>query len=248
MRQHALNIAWQTTLRTRAPSLPSHPASSTVSLGHDTWLPPPGTLLKQHFRGEPVLVRVLVSSFEYDGRVFGSLSTVANKVAGGNWNDFVFFGLKQEKQRANRPGRHPGLPCPASQNATCRFERGEPSLCRPRRAAARRTSSHAYIEHRPERQHHGDRSRRGSSSRQRGSVSFGERLERHGPELTADPAGKRLERDCRNSTRQQVCQPQNGHGSDLEGNPEPRARRKERADEAGESRAAEAGETDVPHF
>jgi hypothetical protein len=39
VRQHALNIAWQTTLRTRAPSLPPRRASSTVSVGHDIRLP-----------------------------------------------------------------------------------------------------------------------------------------------------------------------------------------------------------------
>ncbi len=52
MRQHALNIDWQTTLRSRAPSLPSRPVSSTVSFGHDIRLPPPGTLLKRCPFGE----------------------------------------------------------------------------------------------------------------------------------------------------------------------------------------------------
>ena len=61
VRQHALNIAWQTTLRTRASSLPSRPVSSTVSFGHDTRLPPPGTLLKRHFKGKPVLISILPS-------------------------------------------------------------------------------------------------------------------------------------------------------------------------------------------
>jgi hypothetical protein len=92
-RQHALAIAWQTTLRTRAHSKPSRPVNSTVSLGHDTRLPPPGTLLRRRFKGQSVLVKVLAAGFEYDGRIFGSLSPIANEVTGGNWNGFVFFGL-----------------------------------------------------------------------------------------------------------------------------------------------------------
>ena len=107
VRQHALNIAWQTTLRTRAPSQPFRPVSSTVSFGHDTRLPPPGTLLKRHFKGKPVLVKVLASGFEYDGRVFGSLSSVANEVAGGNWNGFVFFGLNTGSSVAARVQAYP---------------------------------------------------------------------------------------------------------------------------------------------
>jgi hypothetical protein len=95
-RQHALAIAWQTTLRTRAHSQSSRPLNSTVSLGHDTRLPPPGTILRRRFKGKSVLVKVLSTGFEYDGRVFGSLSAIANEVTGGNWNGFVFFGLTRK--------------------------------------------------------------------------------------------------------------------------------------------------------
>jgi Protein of unknown function (DUF2924) len=95
-RRHALAIAWQTTLRTRTYSQPSRPVNSTVSLDHDTRLPPPGTLLRRRFRGKSVLVKVLAAGFEYDGRIFGSLSSIANEVTGGNWNGFVFFGLTRD--------------------------------------------------------------------------------------------------------------------------------------------------------
>jgi len=43
-----------------------------------------------------VLVRVLAAGFEYDGRIFGSLSPIANEVTGGNCNGFVFFGLSKD--------------------------------------------------------------------------------------------------------------------------------------------------------
>ena len=92
-RQLALGIAWQTTLRTRAHSRPFRPVTSTLSLGHDTRVPPPGTLLRRQFKGKSVLVNVLAAGFEYDGQVFGSLSGIAQAVAGGHWNGFAFFGL-----------------------------------------------------------------------------------------------------------------------------------------------------------
>src|SRR5436305_5287326 len=92
-RQHALGIAWQTTLRTRAHSRPFRPVTSTLSLGHDTRIPPPGTLLRRQFKGKAVLVKVLAAGFEYDGRAFGSLSSIAKAVTGGHWNGFAFFGL-----------------------------------------------------------------------------------------------------------------------------------------------------------
>jgi Protein of unknown function (DUF2924) len=94
--QHALAIAWQTTLRTRAHSQAARPVTATISLGHDTRLPPPGSFLRRSFKGKSVLVKVLAAGFEYDGRVFGSLSSIANEVTGGNCNGFVFFGLSKD--------------------------------------------------------------------------------------------------------------------------------------------------------
>ena len=95
-RQHALSIAWQTTLRTRAHFEGAPAANSTVSFGHDTRLPPPGAVLRRQFKGRTVVVKVLAAGFEYDGRAFSSLSSIANEVTGGNWNGFVFFGLARD--------------------------------------------------------------------------------------------------------------------------------------------------------
>lgn len=98
-RRYALALAWQTTLRTRAHGQSSRPVNSTVSFGHDTRLPPPGTLLRREFQGRQVQVKVLAAGFEYEGRVFASLSAIANLVTGGNWNGFVFFRLARHAPR-----------------------------------------------------------------------------------------------------------------------------------------------------
>jgi hypothetical protein len=96
-RQYALNVAWQSTLRTRRERTPHR--NSTLSLGHDPRIPPPGTLLRREFRGKSVLVKVLPGGFEYDQRVFRSLSAIAQLVTGTKWNGFVFFGLGQDSSR-----------------------------------------------------------------------------------------------------------------------------------------------------
>jgi Protein of unknown function (DUF2924) len=46
-----------------------------------------------------VVVKVLSAGFEFDGRVFSSLSAIANEVTGGNWNGFVFFRLTRDARR-----------------------------------------------------------------------------------------------------------------------------------------------------
>jgi hypothetical protein len=98
-RQHALAIAWQSTLRTRAQQRSLRPANSTISLGHDRRLPPPGTLLRRDWKGKSVLVKVLPGGFEYEQRVFPSLTAIANLVSGTRWNGFVFFGLAKDSFR-----------------------------------------------------------------------------------------------------------------------------------------------------
>jgi putative bacteriophage related protein len=39
------------------------------------------------------MVKVLENGFEYDGVEYSSLSAIARKITGTNWNGFKFFGL-----------------------------------------------------------------------------------------------------------------------------------------------------------
>ena len=59
----------------------------------DPRLPPPGEVLVREFRGTTVAVRVLEEGFEYQGRRYASLSTIACEVAGTRWNGYRFFEL-----------------------------------------------------------------------------------------------------------------------------------------------------------
>jgi hypothetical protein len=53
-----------------------------------------GTVLRREFQGAQHEVSVLVDgTFEYAGRTYGSLSTIAKEITGTVWNGKLFFGL-----------------------------------------------------------------------------------------------------------------------------------------------------------
>lgn len=64
----------------------------------DPRLPPPGTTITRMFQGHTIVVTVLEKGFEYGGRPYRSLTSIAREVAGMNWNGFDFFNLKGERQ------------------------------------------------------------------------------------------------------------------------------------------------------
>ena len=60
-------------------------------------LPEPGTLLRRQYRGREVIVQVRADGFEYQSRMYRSLSAVAREVTGTQWNGWVFFGLAERR-------------------------------------------------------------------------------------------------------------------------------------------------------
>ena len=60
----------------------------------DDRLPMPGTTLSREYKGRTILVRVLRRGFEYDGKVYRSLSAVAKAVTGSHWNGYHFFQVQ----------------------------------------------------------------------------------------------------------------------------------------------------------
>jgi len=102
-RQHALAIAKEASLRmhvrrSRAGSPFSHATVTGIVSDHDSRLPMPGAVLIEEHRGKTVVVRVLDTGFEYDGKRFTSLSAIAKEVTGAKWNGFLFFGLVKESR------------------------------------------------------------------------------------------------------------------------------------------------------
>jgi hypothetical protein len=65
----------------------------------DLRLPEAGTTIERRYQGKAVCVKVLKDGFEYDGKRYESLSSIALSVTGTRWNGFSFFGLKKEAER-----------------------------------------------------------------------------------------------------------------------------------------------------
>jgi hypothetical protein len=65
----------------------------------DPRLPEAGTALQREYQGKTICVMVLKDGFEYAGKQYESLSSIASSVTGTRWNGYSFFGLKKEVQR-----------------------------------------------------------------------------------------------------------------------------------------------------
>ena len=103
-RRRAAELANDADVRVRAPrgafdaGLPSHARTERHGFGHpaDPRLPMPGTVLTREYKGRQVRATVLDKGFEFDGRVYRSLSAVASAATGSRWNGFLFFGLTKK--------------------------------------------------------------------------------------------------------------------------------------------------------
>jgi hypothetical protein len=61
--------------------------------------PVAGTKLIREWQGIEHCVTVRTDDFEYLGRPYKSLSSIAREIAGTKWNGWVFFGLKTSQAR-----------------------------------------------------------------------------------------------------------------------------------------------------
>jgi len=110
IRQYAIAIARGAELRVRiAENLSRRQAAipldqsvtTAVVQTRDGRLPMPGSLIVKKYKDRTLVVKVLDNGFEYEGRRFTSLSTIAAEITGTRWNGFAFFGLDREVRRAS---------------------------------------------------------------------------------------------------------------------------------------------------
>jgi len=108
-RQLALAIARDAPLRIRIESTATRGAAEAertvttrLASNHDSRLPMPGSLLVKQHKGETHVVKVLDSGFDYDGRLYRSLSAIAQEITGTKWNGFLFFGCAKESVHGHR--------------------------------------------------------------------------------------------------------------------------------------------------
>jgi hypothetical protein len=59
-----------------------------------------GTRLIREYQGVEHSVTVLHDGFEYQGRPYQSLSSIARAITGTRWNGWLFFGLKNRRAAA----------------------------------------------------------------------------------------------------------------------------------------------------
>ena len=59
----------------------------------DRRLPIPGTLITKEYKGHKLQVKVLEKGFEYQEKVYRSLTAIAKEVTGAHWNGFLFFNV-----------------------------------------------------------------------------------------------------------------------------------------------------------
>jgi hypothetical protein len=108
VRSLAISIARGSELRTRVAenplrrrdAIPAELAATTmvVNRSHDARLPMPGSLIVKKYKQTTLVVKVRDDGFEYEGRHYTSLSTIAGEITGTRWNGFAFFGLGKEAQ------------------------------------------------------------------------------------------------------------------------------------------------------
>ena len=88
-KNRASELANEADIRLKVPKnafdeLPSAARKSGIS---------PGTILTRKYKGRIYGVRTLEKGFEYDGRIFRSLSAVAHDITGSHWNGNLFFNI-----------------------------------------------------------------------------------------------------------------------------------------------------------
>lgn len=76
-----------TQLTTPLKKLPIHP--------RDIRLPIPGSTIVKTYRGKTIEVKVLENGFEYEGKIFKSISRVAMSIVKRQISGYVFFGLNK---------------------------------------------------------------------------------------------------------------------------------------------------------
>src|SRR5437868_3417774 len=96
-RQRAVELAVDVDIRLRAPrQFWGELAQTGQTPSRDNRLPPAGTVLMRDFQGRSIRAKILADGFEYQGKRYESLSSIALKVTGTRWNGFTFFGLTKE--------------------------------------------------------------------------------------------------------------------------------------------------------
>jgi hypothetical protein len=59
----------------------------------DKRVPIPGSIISKNYKGQLIQVKVLEKGFEYNGKIYRTLTAVAKAITNASWNGFAFFNL-----------------------------------------------------------------------------------------------------------------------------------------------------------
>jgi hypothetical protein len=63
------------------------------NVGRDRRLPIPGSVIVKEYRGNHIEAKVLENGFEYNGKIYKTLTAIAEEVTGAHWNGYLLFNL-----------------------------------------------------------------------------------------------------------------------------------------------------------
>ena len=101
-RKRALEIANDADVRFLPPRGMGRLSYGFGSSRFDRRIPPVGTVLTREYRGRTLSVTVLARGFDYEGRLYGSLSAIATEITKTRWNGLAFFGLTRRPTKVER--------------------------------------------------------------------------------------------------------------------------------------------------
>ena len=62
-------------------------------VSRDRRLPLPGTIVTKNYKGTDIRVKILEKGFEYNSKVYKSLTAIAKEVTGSHWNGYLFLNM-----------------------------------------------------------------------------------------------------------------------------------------------------------
>jgi erythromycin esterase-like protein len=99
-RERAIVLAADADLRLRAPrQFWRELEAKAKQAARDPRVPAAGTTIERQYQDRHILVRILDEGFEYNGKIYDSLSSIASSITGTRWNGFAFFGLNKKVRR-----------------------------------------------------------------------------------------------------------------------------------------------------
>jgi len=63
------------------------------TFSRDKRLPIPGTVITKEYKGIKLQIKAIESGFEYNNKIYKSLTAIAKEVTGAHWNGYLFFNL-----------------------------------------------------------------------------------------------------------------------------------------------------------